>query len=609
MKFFTTSSFLTSTIIFLSATFQACSPVPRHELSSEEKVADMYWIYSQFNENYAPLEYKENKYSFKFEELKKEYLEKAQNTKTNEEFYSVMYDFVSRFEDAHTAGSLTQSDLPGRTNVAFLGFNGKRNGNSLEVTELLPTFANDPLFPVKVGDQILKINGDELPAVVTKQFLTFRNTGSSEANLTYHMNKIFNRVSISNPMPTDQNAKLLFERTIDGNKKQYEVTLPWVVKDLISFSKEQSEAKKSNDAKNKVSSENIFEMGLLAIKNNLNFIPEIFLKINHKLPKYDFLNTFEFVDDSPTVMSPVINRNLIAFKKALDPNLKINASEETMKELKMNREVPKSVFLNAAVYPTYITNETMLNKDGTKSSALVATMYLNTFSPPADEDPTVADVKEMLAMMKQLGVKKIIIDMINNGGGSLSLGVKLAQLFSNKKLILPDMQFKLSDTWLDEFDNKSTNAPSDAQKEINRRIFEQLKNEKAAGRDISTPITIEALMPFAVVANENADPDLKIVLMVNEMCASMCDIFSSIMQDNKLATIVGTTTMGAGGNVVDHQEAPNSHFKVRQTESLIKRSSGIYIENVGVKPEVEISVNLDTKNKYSNIRKKAIEQL
>lgn len=609
MKNFTTSFLLVLTTIFSQIFFQACSPVPRHSLSNEEKIADMYWIYSQFKENYAPLEYKENKYSFNFEALKKEYLEKAQNTKTNEEFYSVMYEFVAKFQDAHTTGSLTQSDLPGRTSVAFLGFNGKRVANKLEVTELLPTYKNDTNFPIKAGDQIISLDGHSLPEIIQSEFTTFRNTGSDEANLTYHMNKIFNRVSISNPMPKSENATLTFERLVDGKKKTFEATIPWVTKDLITFSREQSAAKKANDQNSNQKSENVFEIGLLSIQNNLNFIPEIFLKINKKLPEFNFLNTFEFVDDSPTVLSDVVNKNLIALKKAIDPKSDIKAEDEVLKEFKSQREISQAIFLNASVYPTYLSNETIKSKDGQTSNSLVATMYLNTFSPPTSEEIAITELKETLATLKKFGVKKLIIDMINNGGGSLSLGVKMAQLFSSKKIQLPEIQFKLSDSWIDEFDDKSTNAPSDAQKEINRRIYEQLKTEKANGRDISNAISIEALMPFAVVPNENADSELKIVLMVNEMCASMCDIFSAILQDNKLAIILGTNTMGAGGNVVDHQEAPNSHFKVRQTESLIKRSSGIYIENVGVKPDIEISVNEDSINKYKNIRLKALESI
>ena len=68
----------------------ACEPVPCKVLTPEQKLADMLWLYSQFDENYAPLEYKEKRLGFKYPELKDKYLKLALETKTNEEFFSML---------------------------------------------------------------------------------------------------------------------------------------------------------------------------------------------------------------------------------------------------------------------------------------------------------------------------------------------------------------------------------------------------------------------------------------------------------------------------------------------------------------------------------------
>lgn len=51
------------------------------------------------------------------------------------------------------------------------------------------------------------------------------------------------------------------------------------------------------------------------------------------------------------------------------------------------------------------------------------------------------------------------------------------------------------------------------------------------------------------------------------------------MQENNLAIVEGETTMGAGGNVTEHtyDQAPNGHFTMRQTESLIVKKTAVFL--------------------------------
>jgi len=101
----------------------------------------------------------------------------------------------------------------------------------------------------------------------------------------------------------------------------------------------------------------------------------------------------------------------------------------------------------------------------------------------------------------------------------------------------------------------------------------------------------------------------KTVLMVNEMCASMCDIFTGILQDNKLAKVFGMQTMGAGGNVTTHFQAPNSGVSIQQTESLIVRSNGEYLENNGVKPDRPYNTFEHLNTKFQGVIAAGVEYL
>jgi MYXO-CTERM domain-containing protein len=138
-------------------------------------------------------------------------------------------------------------------------------------------------------------------------------------------------------------------------------------------------------------------------------------------------------------------------------------------------------------------------------------------------------------------------------------------------------------------------------------VAAQLTADRDAGKIISDPLPEDILMPFAFQEGNSAlAQKLNIVVLTNEMCASMCDMFAAVMQDNHLAKIVGSRTMGAGGNVVEHMEAPNSHLTVAQTESLVLRADGTPIENHGVTPDVALNTNASVLDKYGPVMLQAV---
>lgn len=606
-----------SCLLLAVGLFQACGPAPRRALTSDEKVADLYWIYSQFGNNYAPLEYKEKTHQFTYEDLKKKYVAEAQATQTNDEFYALMYRFVAEFKDAHTSASIMNSDLPGRAKVAYLGFSGVRKGDTLVVKELLPTMVSDSSnYPIQKGTVITKLDGVPLKEIVTKELSVQRNLGQDETNLTYHMNKIFNRISTFHKMPTKDMAVV----TIKDGDKEVEVTVPWITKDLRTFKleQEQAEAAKKDDDKNKdekaagsekkttsvasrlaetydalgASGETLFSLrfvgfdGLTAMpyKDALNFRPE------QKVSR--FLKNFRFLDN--------VSLWTTATKRA-------DSMQDLLKE---ERTVPSdAIMLSAAkTFPTYLTRKKVPGAtEGQAKDKLIAVMWLNTFSPQAEEKDVLDEVKETLKQIETLGVEELVIDMASNGGGSLLFGMHLAQLLADKQLEMPQMQVAVNETWLDDFESASLDSGTDYEKEFARRVFVALDADLKAGRRLSAPLSLEALAPYTTKVEAKAKRP-KMALVVNEMCASMCDIFTGIMKDNGAAVVVGGKTMGAGGNVVSHYSAPNSHLVLNQTESLMLRKDGTYVENNGIEPDVKVDMT-DLSDKYAKAIDKAAESL
>ena len=600
-----------ATAALASGVITGCDPIPRRQLSAEEKATDMMWIYSQFGENYAPLAMKEQLYGFNYSTLKDKYMTAAKATKDNDEFYDLMFQFVAEFKDAHTSASLTNSSLPGRAQVAFLGFNGIRNGDGLMVKSLLPTIAKGSAYPIKVGDKITKVNGTKLPDVVRTQQLKFRDIGNAEGNLTYFMNKIFTRISTVNGLPTDKDVSLTLER----GGKEITVTLPWVVKDLAKFQEDQEKATKKTSTASTSTAERSENMLMISddqkstvlkfnfigfdgrISTPWQTIQRIMAGIGNTLHNR-FNDGFQFVDN---VAEWVPVADTAGAEKKTTPLENLSQQRTLMTD---------AVYLSGSeIYPAYVAPVDILDKDGKKAGGkkLVGYIYVDTFSPASSEG-ALKEFKATIATMQALGAKDLIIDTINNGGGSLVLGMKMAQALSNKKVEMPKMQFRLSDTWIEEFEKSSLSGDSDAEKEYSRRMYVEFISQYQAGKRLSDPYSAEALSPFDITPNPDTQP-MRTVLLINEMCASMCDIFAGILQDNQMATIMGANSMGAGGNVVNHQQAPNSHLEVRQTESLILRKDGSYLENAGVKPEIALKVNEYAKDKFGFVINKAAEVL
>ena len=612
-------------------TLAACDPVPTRTLTTEEKIYDLGWIYSQFGENYAPMEMKlksrvkstDETYVNVFEKLKTDYIEAAKKTTTNAEFYDLMFEFVAEFKDAHTSASLANptiaayGDQANRPKVAFLGFSGIRNGDSLKVKKLLSTIASGSAYPIKLNDEILKINGRSLKEAIDQDLVKYRNLGNSEANYTFHMNKLFTRVSTANGLPKEKDALLVVKR----GTKEIEVSLPWVTKDTYQFKEDQS---KAEAAKKKPTSSGDDD----GDDDRVSRFVMVSDEGTQAAFRFNFLGFDGRVENPMKDLQKIMTTVQGGMKRKFEDGFKlidhyaqwnvVEAKEEAKKAplealSEQRKLLDNAMYLTGSdSYPAYITPQDALDKEGKKTGEkkLVGYIYLDTFSPSKSVKLVEAEFKKTLSTFQSMGVKEIIIDTINNGGGSLVLGMKLAQALSPKKIIQPEMQFRLSDSWLNQFQSEFYDGKSDAEQEYARRILDQMVSKRQENKQrLSDRYSAEILAPFAINGNEDLEKPFKVVLLVNEMCASMCDIFAGILQDNKMATIMGARTMGAGGNVVNYSQAPNSHIEVRQTESLMIRKDGTYLENAGVTPDVVMEVNKSADKKYAAVLEKAVEVL
>ncbi|KAA3640672.1 MAG: tail-specific protease [Proteobacteria bacterium] len=162
----------------------------------------------------------------------------------------------------------------------------------------------------------------------------------------------------------------------------------------------------------------------------------------------------------------------------------------------------------------------------------------------SDYRSTTKDVKKILNIFKQEGVQGVVVDLRNNGGGSLIEAINLSGLFIKRG---PVVQTKTS------FDKK------DVKKDVDPRI-------------------------------EWEGP---MMVMVNRFSASASEIFAAAMQDYGRAVVVGNQTYGKGTvqnvmKLADYIEDSEEELgQLKMTMGQFFRINGGSTQNRGVIPDIE----------------------
>ena len=156
---------------------------------------------------------------------------------------------------------------------------------------------------------------------------------------------------------------------------------------------------------------------------------------------------------------------------------------------------------------------------------------------------TTRDVKKLLTELQKEKVDGVVIDLRNNGGGSLQEATELTSLFIDKG---PTVLVRNSDGRVD------------------------------------------------VLEDENSGAFYKgpLALLVNRLSASASEIFAGAMQDYHRALIIGGQTFGKG-TVQTIQ--PLNHGELKLTLAKFYRVSGQSTQHQGVLPDIDYPSIIDTK--------------
>jgi hypothetical protein len=207
----------------------------------------------------------------------------------------------------------------------------------------------------------------------------------------------------------------------------------------------------------------------------------------------------------------------------------------------------------------------------------------------------------------------LVIDQVNNPGGSIFHLYNIASMLADKPLKTPRHRMSVAPSDVAEAieivdrlrgvkndeDAKKALASEDfggAEPSYEKAKFLQsyaqfLIDEWNAGKKLTSPYWVGGVDQINPGKVHYSKP---ILLLINHLDFSGGDFFPAIMQDNHRATVMGSRTAGAGGYVNDVIIPNDLGIRTfRVTESIAERMGGNPIENLGVVPDVTYEFTAD----------------
>lgn len=226
------------------------------------------------------------------------------------------------------------------------------------------------------------------------------------------------------------------------------------------------------------------------------------------------------------------------------------------------------------------------------------------------------EIRQIIAEMERKS-DLLIIDLRGNGGGRPLFMFSVLSMLTEKPLEIPTERILLNQRSIDKAFKALANPDTiegfyhDILQSANRedvsqslvKYYADQISEWELGNTFTKPI------PFLGHAKVNPHPTTRytkpVIILIDELSFSCAELFAAILQDNRRATLLGTTTAGAGAACTCY-EYPN-FFGVKSINlphSLLYRSSGECIEDVGVKPDIPYELDeTDIRYDYQNYKK------
>lgn len=553
---------------------------PDQKAIKNEMIQNLDVLKNIFQSKYAPAEWKKNYAGWDLESEIEKTKDSIKNRDdiTLKEYQGLVRDFFNSTQDYHTKVVFYS------TAMALLPFQFKSAENRYFITRVL---ADDFKNTLRVGDEVIAINGIPIQTAVED----FRNEiySNSDSPTDQALAEMYFTLRVGflgHPLPQSPEVVLEVKRKKDGATTTFEMVWASAPEEIPD--------------------------GPFSIMN-IKHAAMISKKDNSSLSDLKYFNK-KMV---PGFYEPLKNavKNLTCYNIDQQEDFLILGSRKSF--------LPK---LGTVSWETDNGNPFHAYLFKTPKNQTIGYVRISGYSGSE------AMAKKFAEIIKhfQTHSDALIIDQLNNPGGSVMYLYALASMLSPHPLHLPTHRMTIN-----QFDVVLANKALEELKKIpvtkdrgldtiegypaTKQLVEATLNyhriilsEWNAGRSFTTPqylFGIEKLTthPWACYKKP-------ILMLVNQLDFSGGDFLPAILQDNKRVTIMGMRTAGAGGYVESHKY-PNrlGIDEFQYTASIAQRLDESPIENLGVTPDIPYELTAkDLKSNYADYVEaihKAIEKI
>lgn len=532
------------------------TPSTNQNRSQQLMLRTLEQVAAVYTEHYAPIEWKHKQMGV---DLVKEYQSARAKVLANpnmgqREFQKILADFVAATKDYHAGiqfASTESSELP----IAIRKADGAYRIASID-REALP----EDKFPFQLGDEVVEFGGRKV-ADVAAELNRVPNTAETDARISEGRLTTRSRRG-GFDVPTGDIA--LKVRGKDGVVK--DITLTWKHKEeLVPVDSPVRDGGVRPETE---------EIGGI----DFTLRPGAAAKAAFKKAMRALLPAMK----RPTVGPEADNGFTVGGKKSFVPKL-----GEVVWELPA--EIAAQLPITAYIYK---------DAQGRKMGYLRIPDYMG-------EAEHLQVIAQIIAMFEKK-TDGLVLDQVNNPGGSLFYMYGILSMLTDKPLAVPKHRMLIDESdamqaaellkQAEEGGAEAEEALSEEMVGFQKPVDKQLEDLKfyanfvlsqlKDGKRLTDPVALFGV--DEIEPNEQVHYTKPIVVLINELDFSCGDFFPAILQDNKRATLFGVRTSGAGG-AVKSAEFPNQQGVTgfSYTWTFAQRLNGDPIENLGVKPDVD----------------------
>jgi hypothetical protein len=187
----------------------------------------------------------------------------------------------------------------------------------------------------------------------------------------------------------------------------------------------------------------------------------------------------------------------------------------------------------------------------------------------------------------------LVLDQRLNPGGQMLHMYALASMLTERPLDVPmhemkfwDEDITLAEETMDYITAGDAVAPEDRPSADEAAWSRFVISEIAAGRGRHGVLSAPGYVGGVSQVTPNTTRFTgRLYVLINELTFSAAEFLAAILQDNGQATLIGQRTAGAGGCARTTIRADLIPMKLTLTWTTARRTTGDYIENVGVHPD------------------------